>query len=340
MTVTIASESACGPDPHGAVGDFVVGPENRLVNVALGDLLGQAGSLYSPMVLYGPSGVGKTHLALAVVAHWKAQPDRSPVKYAVAIDFVRELAEAIETKTLDEFGVAYRRASLLVLEDLQHLTGKPAAQRELVQILDSLADDQARVLVTASRSPGMFDDLLPGLQSRLQAGLAVPVVLPGPATRAIMLRRLAGARGMELSEPLIDFLAENISGAVPALDAALIELQIGGSLSIEAARRWLADRRREDPTLREIALATARHFSLRLGDLRSAARQRNLVVARGVAMYLCRSLTHQSLEQIGGYFGGRDHTTVSHGCRRTEDLLQTEPAIGEAVVLLQSRLRK
>jgi chromosomal replication initiator protein len=283
------------------------------------------------MVLYGPSGVGKTHLALAVVAHWKAQPDRSPVKYAVAIDFVRELAEAIETKTLDEFGVAYRRASLLVLEDLQHLAGKPAAQRELVQILDNLADDQARVLVTASRSPGMFDDLLPGLQSR---------VLPAPATRAIMLRRLAGARGMELSEPLIEFLAENISGAVPALDAALIELQIGGSVSIEAARHWLADRRREDPTLREIALATARHFSLRLGDLRSAARQRNLVVARGVAMYLCRSLTRQSLEQIGGYFGGRDHTTVSHGCRRTEDLLQTEPAIGEAVVLLQSRLRK
>ena len=294
----------------------------------------------APWSFSGPSGVGKTHLALAVVAHWKAQPDHPPVKYAVAIDYARELAEAIETKTLDEFGVAYRRASLLVLEDLQHLAGKQAAQRELLQIFDSLADDEARVLVTASRSPGMLDDMLPGLQSRLQAGLAVPVALPGPTARAILLRRLARARGIELSEPLTEFLAENISGAVPALDAALIELQMGGSVNIEAARRWLADRHREDPSLREIALATARYFSLRLGDLRSAARRRTLVIARGVAMYLCRSLTRLSLEQIGGYFGGRDHTTVSHGCRRTEDLLKTEPAIREAVVQLQSRLRR
>jgi chromosomal replication initiator protein len=340
LTVTIASESACGRDLNGAIGDFVVGPENQLVDAAIGGLLGEAGSHYSPMVLYGPSGVGKTHLALAVVAHWKAQPGRPLVKYAVAIDFARELAEAIETKTLDEFGVAYRRASLLVLEDLQHLAGKQAAQRELLQILDSLADDEARVLVTASCSPGMLDDMLPGLQSRLKAGLAVPVVLPGPAARAIILRRLARVRSVVLSESLIEFLAENASGTVRALDAALVELQMGGSLSIEAARRWLADRHRHDPTLQEIALATSRHFSLRLRDVRSAARLRTLVIARGVAMYLCRSLTRLSLEQIGSYFGGRDHTTVSHGCRRTEDLLQTEPAIRDAVVQLQSRLRK
>jgi chromosomal replication initiator protein len=340
LTVTIASESVCVHDLNGAMGDFVAGPENRLVEVAIGDLLGQPGSLYSPMVLYGPSGAGKTHLALAVVARWKARPDRPPVKYAVAVDYARELAEAIETKTIDEFGVAYRRASLLVLEDLQHLAGRQAAQRELLQILDSLADDGACVLVTASRSPGLLDDMLPGLQSRLQAGLAVPVVLPGPAARAALFRRLAAARGIKLSESVIEFLAEKFSGAVPALDAALIELQMGGSVNMEAARRLLATRCRKEPSLNEIALATARHFSLRLRDLRSAARRRTLVVARGVAMYLCRSLTRVSLEQIGGYFGGRDHTTVSHGCRRTEILLQTEPAIREAVVQLQIRLRK
>ena len=338
--MTIASESACGRDPHGALGGFVAGPENQLVDAAISELLSPTGCLVSPVVLYGPSGVGKTHLALAIVAYWKAQPDHPPVKYAVAIDFARELAEAIETKTLDEFGVAYRRASLLVLEDVQHLAGKQAAQRELLQILDSLADDQARVLVTISRSPGMLDGMLPGLQSRLQAGLAVAVEPPGPVARAIIFRRLAVVREIELSESLVEFLAENVCGAVPALDAVLVELKMSGSMNLEAVRRWLADRHHEEPSLREIAVATARHFSLRLGDLRSAARRRSLVVARGVAMYLCRSLTRLSLEQIGGYFGGRDHTTVSHGCQRTEVLLQTEPAIREAVVQLQSRLRK
>ncbi len=182
--------------------------------------------------------------------------------------------------------------------------------------------------------------MLPGLQSRLQAGLVVSVELPGPAARAIILRRLAAARGIKASESLIELLAEKVSGAAPVLNAALIALQTGGSVNIEAARRWLANRHREDPSLREISFATARYFSLRLGDLRSAARHRTLVVARGVAMYLCRSLTRLSLEQIGGYFGGRDHTTVSYSCRRTEELLQTEPAIREAVVQLQSRLRK
>ena len=182
--------------------------------------------------------------------------------------------------------------------------------------------------------------MLPGLQSRLQAGLAIPVVPPGPAARAIILRRLAGSQGIELSEPLVEFLAEQISGTVPVLAAALVELRMGGSLSIEAARRWLADRRCQDPSLQEIARATAQHFSVRLADLRSTARRRVLVIARGVAMYLCRSLTRLSLEQIGSYFGGRDHTTVSHGCRRIEDLLHVEPAICEAVVQLQGKLRK
>jgi chromosomal replication initiator protein len=336
--VSIAPASICDHGASAILGGFIAGPENRLVEVAINDLLGEASSLYSPMVLYGPPGVGKSHLALAVVAQWKARPDHPPVKYAVAIDLARELAEAIETKTLDGFGDAYRRAALLVLEDLQHLAGKEAAQRELLHILDHLADEKARVLVTVSRSPAALDDMLPALQSRLQAGLAIPVAMPGPAARAMVLRRLAQSREMELPEPLVEFLVDNVSGTVAALDATLIGLQMGGKVDVEAARRWLADHRGREPSLREIALATARHFSLRLGDLRSAARRRTLVIARGVAMYLCRSLTHQSLDQIGAYFGGRDHTTVSHAAEMSWPTGRTCPLVVGPVCVAGQRL--
>ena len=280
LTVTIASASACDRGPNDAIGNFVVGPENRLVDVAIRDLLGGARTCYSPMVLYGPSGVGKTHLWLAAVAHWKAQPDHPPVKYAVAVDYARELAEAIETKTVDEFGVAYRRASLLVLEDLQHSAGKQAAQRELLQILDSLADDEARVLVTASRSPGMLGDVLPGLQSRLQAGLVIPVVLPGPAACAIIFRRLAAARGIDLSEPLIEFLAERIKRCSAGDGCGLGRVTDGRQREYRCGATLAGRPPSSGPDSSRIALATARYFSLRLGDLKSASRLRMLVIAR------------------------------------------------------------
>jgi len=263
---------------------------------------------------------------------WRARHPRRPVLCKTAHDFLGEFNQAIETQALSDFRRSYRRASLLILEDLGRLAGKDAAQEEFVQTLDTLADDDHQMIVTAVLPPGQMPRIGPRLQSRLAAGLCVPLVAPAPATRHVMLQTMVSSRGMEISTPATRLLASAFPTA-PELLGAVTDLRMrtadgGGRIDVNLARQYLAERHGPTPpTLEKIAQATARAFSLRLSQLRSPSRSRAVVTARGVAMYLARKLTEHSLQQIGLYFGGRDHTTVLHGCRKTEMLLEEEPEI-------------
>lgn len=343
-----------GSPPSAPAGDaatdslrgFVVGPENRLVEVAVGSVLDGGAARYSPIVFCGPSGVGKSHLALGLATAWKNSFPRRPVVFTAAIDFARQLADAVETKTVDDFVVRYRQASLLVMEDVHHLQDKPAAQEELIHTLDALSDTGAQVVLTSRTAAHQLADFMPRLRSRLTAGLTVPLVPPGPAARRTVLDRLARAQGMNLPESVVGVLAERMVATVPELRGILSRLQMSAELEHRPVDLALVDEqlaeqaRRNAPSIDQIAKATARHFSLKLSDLRSSSRTRAVVSARGVAMYLARTLTPLSLEQIGRYFGGRDHTTVSHGCRRTEESMRSEPGVHRAVTELREKLHR
>lgn len=344
QSISLAPHGAAEQPPALALCQFVAGPENALVPVAVQAVLDPLAASYWPLVLYGPSGSGKSHLALGLATAWKAQFSRQPVVVTTALDFARELADAIETKTTDDFGGRYRQAALLVLEDIQHLSGRDTAQEELIHVLDALADAQARVVVTSQVALGLLSGLLPALQSRLMQGLAVPLALPSREARVAILQRLAMDRGVSVPDAVLEVLAEGLDGGVPDMVGAFGHLELAARsqrvpIDASLARQYLAQRTTErQPSLRDIALLTARHFSLKLADLRSSSRRRAVVTARGVAMYLARTLTANSLDEIGRYFGGRDHTTVAHGCRKTEELLATEPAIRMAVEQLQGKL--
>lgn len=351
---------------------FVAGPENRLVEVAVQSVLAQRPDgpiepqaaewldrpaespsdaiYYNPLVLYGPSGTGKSHIARGLAVVWKARDRRQRVVSTTAVDFARELADAIESQAVDEFRLKYRTANLLVFEDLGMLAtqkaGKLSAQEEFVHTLDALLAEDRWVVVTASLAPAALPNLLPALRSRLTAGLAIPIAPPGPEARLAVLGQLAALKEIQLPEAAARVLAEGLIGTAPELAGALAQLaapaQSGGApLDLSAVKRYLAQRnRRLHPSLHEIALATARHFSLRLSDLKSPVRRRALVSARGVAVYLARHYAGASLQEIGRYFGGRDHSTVMHSCRRTEELAESDPTIHEAVERLRKELWK
>jgi chromosomal replication initiator protein len=326
--------------------EFFAGPENCLVEPAVLGVLGRRPSPFNPLLLCGPSGSGKSHLARGIAASWRTNYPHTRVVYTSAIDFAREMSDAFEAQSVEDFRTKFRSAGLAVFEDLGELASKPAAQEELICALDAIIQRGGQVLATAPAAPQEINGFAAALQARLAAGLCVPLALPSPDTRRAILERWSALRQLDLADSILKLLAEGVTGTVPELLGAMLQLEVpalqeGRAIDARQVREFLS--RRDSalrPKLRDIAALTARHFSLRLNDLRGASRRRPIVVARDVAIYLCRQLTRESLSRIGDYFGGRDHTTVLHACRKTEEQVETDPAIQQAVDQLQRKFSK
>jgi chromosomal replication initiator protein len=332
-------------DGPATVGPFFAGRENLLVEPAVEEVLCRRPAVYNPLVLYGPSGTGKSHLARGMAAAWRGRYPGRKVVSTVAVDFARELAEAIEAQSIEDFRAHWRGADLAVFEDVGDLAGRAAAQGELMRTLDVLLEDGAQVVLTARSAPTDLNGLGAALRSRLVAGLSVPLSPPGPDSRRAVLRQWSKVRRLDLTDPVLELLVAGLEGTVPELVGAMVQLEVPARhaarpIDAGVVRQFLVKRQKvARPQVREIAAATARHFSLKLGELRGPARRRPVVLARDVAMFLTRQLTKESLHAIGQYFGGRDHTTVLHGCGKVEQLLQSDPAVRQAVDQLCRRLQ-
>ncbi len=324
--------------------EFVAGPENALAVAAFGPLLDSTPGGFSPLVLCGPHGSGKSHLACGLAEWWHRHSPEATVECLTGAEFARQYADALGTSRLEAWRAKVRGAGLFILDDLSELGDKRPAQQELLHVLDALADNGALVVVTARTFPGHWPVLLPALRGRLSAGLAVPLAFPAQAARRVILERFAAVRGVSLPPSTFDGLAAGLHGSVPTLISAMLELELTASVQGHAVdskhvRQLMIERTGAvQPTLRQVAGLTARYFGLKVADLKSPARRRTLVASRGVAMYLARQLTTNSLGQIGRYFGGRDHTTVLYGCRRTGELLHRDRAIRQAVTELKKLL--
>jgi chromosomal replication initiator protein len=319
----------------GALRHFLTGPENHLVKVVVRAVLEEDAGRFNPIVLYGASGTGKSHLALGLAAAWRAKYHRR-VECVAAVDFARELADAIETQAVEEFRAKYREAGLLVFEDIGRMVNrkseKLSAQDEFIHTLDALMERGSRVIITSASAPGEMTGVLPTLQSRLTAGLIVPLTPPGVDARLEIVRRFAELRQVDIPQAVAQSLAEGLPGTAPELMGAVLQLELPargrhGRVDADAVRQWLKDRGNgNEPNIHSIALATAKHFGLKLSELRSPSRHRAVVSARNAAVYLSRKLVRCSFEQIGRYFGGRDHATVMHGCEKMTTSVKNDPA--------------
>jgi len=326
---------------------FVAGPENKLVETAILTVLERPGHIYNPLVLYGPSGTGKSHLALGLAAEWRVRYGHRSVEYTTAVDFARQFTEALATQAVEDFQIQYRKAPLVIIEDIDELIHKQSPrlniQEELIHTLAALTDWDRQVVITSSRAPSQLRNLLPGLQSRLIAGLEVPLLPPARETRKAILQRLAERRGIQLPKLVVGALAEGLHTTVPELYGALTQLEVqahldGGTIEMSLVHRYLTQRKQlQKPPLRDIAATTAQFFSLNLSDLRSRSRRRIIVTARAVAIYLARQLTRASFQQIGKYFGGRDHTTIIYNYQKLKTTLEKDPAMREAIQELQAK---
>jgi chromosomal replication initiator protein len=313
--------------------EFLAGPENSLIAVAMAALLEDPEPRYNPLVIHGPSGTGKSHLARGLAAKRLLRVDAASaaIVFICGADFARLLHEAIEGETTDSFRRRFRGASLLILDELTQLATKRVAQQELIRTLDDVIAGGGQVVITSRAAPEQMDALSPALRSRLSAGLTASLVPPAAGARLALIERIASLRRIALPTAAARALADGLSGTAPELSGALAELQLQAefdksSIDASGVRRFLADRQlRLRPSLRTIASRAAKYFGLRMCDLKSSSRRRAVVQARGIAICLARQLTDKSLKQIGDYFGGRDHTTVLHSVNSTESRLRSDP---------------
>ncbi len=325
---------------------FFAGPENRLVDfVCCGEeSIAKRGN---PLLLVGPSGSGKTALATHLSMKEAAHHERPKVVRLTAIDFARRYAEAVDSDDLEHFRQPLNNADVLLIDDVHLIADKGPAQEELAARLAFRTDQNRVTLLTCRRVPTEIRGFRTILSSRMLPGLMLAVALPGVETRRQILQQLALDAELTLPDDLIDLLAAGLPADIPTprLAAAITHIRVW-SRNAEAAPDVFAIQSALDatvvenePSISEIAQAVARRFRLKTTDLKGPTRKQQVVRARALAMYLGRKLTERSLQQIGDYFGGRDHTTVLHACRKTESLLVDTPDLARAVDDVTETLR-
>lgn len=307
------------------------------------------------VLLHGPSGVGKTHLAGALARRWQTEHGEARVAATTGADFARtwerpdnddleDFDDEQATRTNQPRRVAWSRIGLFVLDNLDDLVGKLAAQRALCAALDALTAAGGRAIVTARCNPTREPRFSRTLASRLAEGLVLPLGTPGKAGRIAVLAELALARGLSLSTAAVERLADCGLQSVPELAGLLLRLDVEArSEGLALDDRFVAERvaasRRSSATLREITQLAAEHFGVKPAELRSPARRKEIVAARCVAIYLARQSTDESLEAIGRYFAGRDHATAAYNVRKVESELAAGVAeTTQAVTRIRERL--
>ena len=340
---------ASGLNPSYAFKNFVVGSNSQFAHAACEAVSKNTSVGYNPLFIHGGSGLGKTHLMHAIGQEILRRRPDSRVIYLTCEKFTNEFIEAIRKGDIEKFRRCYRSSDVLLIDDVQFLAGKERSQEEFFHTFNTLLDGRNQVVLTSDRPACEIKSIEPRLISRFECGLAVEIQPPALETRTAILRKKAIEWKVTVDERVLTFLAEKIRSNVRRLEGALVRVATyaslaGESVTVEKVEYLLRDFIQEEAsrqvTIDGIQRAVAEIFDVRMADMISRRRPTSIAFPRQIAMYLSRTMTHNSLMEIGESFGGRDHGTVIHACKKVKLELDKQPGLRERIERIESQLKR
>ena len=323
--------------PNSTFAAFVEGKSNQLAKDAALEVAKNPGRAYNPLFLYGGVGLGKTHLMHAIAHLIKERDSEARIAYVHSERFVGDMVRALQHNSMNEFKTAYRSLDALMIDDIQFFAGKDRSQEEFFHTFNELLEGQHQVILTCDRYPKEVDGLEERLKSRFGWGLTVAIEPPELETCVAILISKAQHAGVILPEEVAFFIGKRIRSNVRELEGALRRVIAnsrftGHPINVEFTKEALKDLlslQAKLVTIENIQKTVADYFKVRMADLLSKRRSRSVARPRQVAMALAKELTSHSLPEIGDAFGGRDHTTVMHACKRIKELRDSEQRMSE-----------
>ena len=342
----LGAELSAPLDPRYVFENFVVGKPNEFAYAAAKRVAESDQVSFNPLFLYGGVGLGKTHLMHAIAHEIRNRAPSRKVVYLSAEKFMYSFVRALRNQDMVSFKEQFRSVDVLMIDDVQFISGKDSTQEEFFHTFNALVDQGRQIVLSADKSPSNLEEIGDRLRSRLQSGLVADLHPTTFELRLGILDAKAEQLGVVVPQKVKEFLAHKITSNVRELEGALTRLVahaqlVGGALTLETAQDLLQDLLRAHDrrlTMEEIQKRVAEHFKIRVSDMSSARRSRAVARPRQVAMYLSKQLTSRSLPEIGRAFGGRDHTTVMHAVRKVEELVKLDTAFAEDVELLTRML--
>ena len=328
--------------------NFIVGPSNRFAYAAAMAVAEQPGKHYNPLFIYGPAGLGKTHLLHSVAAQSREINPGLVMRYVTSEDFFNDFVDGIRRKRMDEFKHRYRRIDILLLDDVQFFEGKEQILEEFFHTFNTLHQAGSQLVITSDRHPRHLSTLEDRLRSRFEWGLLTDIQPPDVETRLAILHKNAEFAPRQVPETVLEFIASHVPNNIRELEgaltritayAALTQQEITLDMATDVLQDLIPSANQRSLHPEEIIGATAAATGLSPVDLIGPSRRQPLVRARQTAMYLCRELTDLSLPKIGRAFGGRDHTTVMHALDRVKALMIEDKATFDQVTALSQNLR-
>ena len=319
--------------------NFIVGSSNKFAHAAAIAVAENPGKAYNPLFIYGNSGLGKTHLLLAIGQEIHSRSPEKSIAYIKGDEFTNQMVKSLRENKAEEFRTKYRNVSLFLVDDIQFIAGKQGTQEEFFHTFNNIYEAGNQIVITSDRPPMEMAQLDDRLRTRFEWGLMADIQPPDLETRMAITRNKAAQLGLILSDDAVEYIATNITSNIRQLEGVIKRLTaykeiLDDVITIDSVKRAIKDVIRigtYTPTPDIIIRETARYYSLKEEDLRGQNRSKNMTMARQVSMYLMRSLTGLSLKDIGTHYEDRNHATVLSSIRKVEQLLKNDPSMAGTV---------